>query len=297
MTAIDDLISGNPSKLGIVIVGSLCSEPAVRGIVEGINGAIMDESGPELTMIIARHTADGFDDLYLNGCRGKGKAPITVLEDESQINGRGIYLVPGGKQAYISPTGRVRIEDHLIDLRAYESSVTELDDEGKPNLNLVLKTATDYFARKKIPMIAVLLSGLVSDGANGFAYCMDVPTNIGFIQDPRTIDEDHGPSMPEQAIERLYRITHEGELVRNEDGLVSRVTFPDGLRLPNASRVPENFRNGQLFLPLWVDPDGGRYQTVKVGLYEPPSIATQIKKVIQGTLRPRMQRLQVLCSE
>ena len=154
----------------LVVIGSSAGGIEALGAVLGTIPADFSAS-----IVIAQHLQPTRDSRLAEILGPRSRIPVRTVEGREPLERGTAYLVP--------PDRHVSITDHEVSIQP------ALRDHPAPSLNRLLRSAADTFGDR---VIAVILSGMGSDGAAGAA---DVKTHGGtvIIQNPETASH---PGMP-----------------------------------------------------------------------------------------------------
>ncbi|MBI2139207.1 hypothetical protein HYU13_06460 [Candidatus Woesearchaeota archaeon] len=150
-----------------------------------------------LSVIVAVHHEPFIDSSVGGLIKYCPRLEPRLLEDGMKVGRNGVYFCKG------------RMHTGVDKYHGYSEVRTMKSGESfGPNIDYLVITATDYFKRinvpKKIPVIGVILSGMVQDGALGAVYVMNSEDSLLLIQDPASCSNDAESSMPLQTLARLY---------------------------------------------------------------------------------------------
>lgn len=160
----------------LLIGASTGGPPAVATVLKGIGKDF------PLGFVVIQHIETGFDEGYARWLQMESGIPIRLAKDGDR---------PGPGEGLLAPTDK-----HLI----FRENRLYLDDgprvlNQKPSVDVTFESASDAFGSE---LIAVLLTGMGTDGANG---CVRVKANGGI-----TIVQNKETSliygMPKAAIEK-----------------------------------------------------------------------------------------------
>ncbi|MFN8541344.1 MAG: CheR family methyltransferase [Thermomicrobiales bacterium] len=175
--------------------------------------------------------------------------PVRAVEDHAQLEPGVIYVVPANRH--------VLINDSTIDLR--------VDGTGRPipSVNLLLETAAEAYGDQ---LIAVILTGLGSDGASG-AHTVKKLGGTVVIQNPETATH---PAMPRSLAPNTVDVV--ADLERIGPILYDLL---NGVQVPTR---PEDDETLGTFLERVREQNGIDFST-----YKPPTIRRRLQRRIVAT--------------
>jgi two-component system CheB/CheR fusion protein len=155
---------------GLVIIGASAGGiAAIARVLESIPEPL---SAP---VIVAQHVDPARPSHLREILTLRTKMPVETVEDHVALRPGVVYVVP--------PDRHVEVSDH-------ELRLTQRDDGGpSPSVDTLLATAAQVFGER---LIAVILTGMGSDGADG-AWEVKESGGTVIVQDPRTASY---PEMP-----------------------------------------------------------------------------------------------------
>jgi two-component system chemotaxis response regulator CheB len=177
----------------VVVVASLGGLPVVRAVLAGLPGEF-----PVPVLIVLHRMRDKRPDGLAWLLQKDTSLPVRPATAELSAWGPGVTVIPGGTAATMSHHRRLRLEP-----------VTGIDLGGDM---LLASTAA---AARPDPIIAVIVSGMLRDGAAGIRPVKSYGGSV-LAQDPATA---RAPSMPASAI-----ATGCVDFIRPPDQLAAAVT-------------------------------------------------------------------------
>jgi two-component system CheB/CheR fusion protein len=151
--------------------------------------------------------------------RRRSKLPLRIVTDHEPLVAGTIYVVPANRH--------VSISDHAIELQ-------DGKERPMPSIDLLLASASDSFGES---LIAVILTGTGSDGANG-ARIVHEAGGVVIIQNPEGADF---PSMPRSLAPNTVDLV--ADLERIGPSLSALLSGMSPTALPDDRRQLEAFLN------------------------------------------------------
>ena len=207
----DDSIKPETNKDELVVVGS--SAGGVGALSTFVS--TLNKSFPA-PIVIAQHLDPQRPSHLGSILERRSTLPIVIVSEhgETKLEGGRIYVVPANRHVRITD-GHVHLEgDH--------------NDRPKPSVDMLLSSAAQSYGEH---LIAVILTGSGSDGANG---AVDVKNAGGvvIIQNPQTAAYPSMPlSLPPTAVDHVVEIEQVGPLLYD---------ILHGVKLPPPTEKPDN---------------------------------------------------------
>jgi len=207
----DDSIKPETNKDELVVVGS--SAGGVGALSTFVS--TLNKSFPA-PIVIAQHLDPQRPSHLGSILERRSTLPIVIVSEhgETKLEGGRIYVVPANQHVRITD-GHVHLEgDH--------------NDRPKPSVDMLLSSAAQSYGEH---LIAVILTGSGSDGANG---AVDVKNAGGvvIIQNPQTAAYPSMPlSLPPTAVDHVVEIEQVGPLLYD---------ILHGVKLPPPTEKPDN---------------------------------------------------------
>lgn len=140
-----------------------------------------------LPVAIVAHLPGGHESCLAGMLDGVTPLPVTMVCDKEVIEAGHVYLAP--------PDYHLLVEKSCKDKPYFALSVDEPVKSVRPSIDVLFESAAEVF---ESALIAVLLSGANSDGAQGMAYVKQLG-GLSIVLDPH---ECEFSAMPNAAIAR-----------------------------------------------------------------------------------------------
>lgn len=158
----------------IVIGGSWGALGPVLEIIRNLPAAFI------IPVIVILHRQKNIESSLVSLLRNNTKLKVCEIVDKLKITGRNIYICPANYHVLIEKD------------KTFVLDVSEPENYSRPSIDVTFESAANVFEDR---LIAILLSGLNSDGSNGLKKISD-NGGLAIIQNP---DEAEAKNMPNAA--------------------------------------------------------------------------------------------------
>src|SRR3954468_2754416 len=238
------------SDSSLVVVGS--SAGGIEALI-ALLSALPD--GFQASVVIAQHLQPTRDSHLSEILAPRSKLPVRTVEGRTKLEPGVAYLVP--------PDRHVAITDHEVSVQPAKGA------RPSPSIDRLLRTAADVFSDR---LIAVILSGMGSDGAAGAAEVKSAGGTV-IIQNPETASHPGMPrALPPSIVDFVADADRIGELLGE---LVSGALQQVG---------PDDERLMRTFLDQVRDRTG-----IDFGAYKAPTVQRRLQRRLVATGSPRLR--------